>query len=230
MYRLKAFTFFVFYDVISLKKKLNSLKGEIDLKKTFRMLSVSCLSLLMGMMMIVPASAEENNHTTLKSENSINLLIDEKATEIIEMIASLDKEIQYNQEGFIVLESSDKELMSFYNLTPTDISLVRNAISEVNFGILKSKSKIQQRAYIKDWAIYVTPNDQRAIISAYQAVGPAAVATTLAALLSVAPGAGTMVGGIVGFLGAGTIVGFMIDTALNNKTIRIGFNGISQVN
>lgn len=55
-------------NIINIKKDRTVKKEDIDLKKIFKVLSISCLSLLIGMMMIVPASAEER---LFISENNI---------------------------------------------------------------------------------------------------------------------------------------------------------------
>lgn len=54
-------------------------------------------------------------------------------------------------------------------------------------------------------------------------LGPAAVI----GVMSVVPGAGTILGAVVGFFGAGSIAGNVVYAAATGKGLKIGLTGIS---
>ncbi|OTP25077.1 hypothetical protein A5823_002833 [Enterococcus faecalis] len=146
----------------------------------------------------------------------------------MDLMVSLDKVLTFS-DNLLTLTASDNTLKSDFNLSDSELSTVKNIIAQYNHGVLTANTNIQPRALIKDWHLFLSPDDQRGIMSAVVGVGPAALAGALAAAMSIVPGAGTIVGAAIGFFGAATVMKAMSDAALNNKWLKIGPSGISAV-
>lgn len=154
--------------------------------------------------------------------------LNEEAKTRIDLFVKLDKVLTFSND-LLRLTVSDNILKDDFKLSDSELLLVKNIIAQYNHGVLSANTNIQPRALIKDWHLFLSPDDQRGIMSAVVGVGPAALAGALAAAMSIVPGAGTIVGAAIGFFGAATVLKAMSDAALNNKWLKIGPSGISAV-
>ena len=83
------------------------------------------------------------------------------------------------------LTVTDNILKDDFKLSDSELLLVKNIIAQYNHGVLSANTNIQPRALIKDWHLFLSPDDQRGIMSAVVGVGPAALAGALAAAMSI---------------------------------------------
>ncbi|EIW2162965.1 MAG: hypothetical protein E6536_12140 [Enterococcus faecalis] len=164
----------------------------------------------------------------ISGNENYTFTLNEEAKTRIDLFVKLDKVLTFSND-LLRLTVSDNILKDDFKLSDSELLLVKNIIAQYNHGVLSANTNIQPRALIKDWHLFLSPDDQRGIMSAVVGVGPAALAGALAAAMSIVPGAGTIVGAAIGFFGAATVLKAMSDAALNNKWLKIGPSGISAV-
>ena len=164
----------------------------------------------------------------ISGNENYTFTLNEEAKTRINLFVKLDKVLTFSND-LLRLTVSDNILKDDFKLSDSELLLVKNIIAQYNHGVLSANTNIQPRALIKDWHLFLSPDDQRGIMSAVVGVGPAALAGALAAAMSIVPGAGTIVGAAIGFFGAATVLKAMSDAALNNKWLKIGPSGISAV-
>ncbi|HAP3691212.1 TPA: hypothetical protein IUT19_002296 [Enterococcus faecalis] len=164
----------------------------------------------------------------ISGNENYTFTLNEEAKTRIDLFVKLDKVLTFSND-LLRLTVSDNILKDDFKLSDSELLLVKNIIAQYNHGVLSANTNIQLRALIKDWHLFLSPDDQRGIMSAVVGVGPAALAGALAAAMSIVPGAGTIVGAAIGFFGAATVLKAMSDAALNNKWLKIGPSGISAV-
>ena len=178
----------------------------------------------------VSAYAEDvsTDQQEISGNENYTVTLNEEAKARIDLFVKLDKVLTFSND-LLRLTVTDNILKDDFKLSDSELLLVKNIIAQYNHGVLSANTNIQPRALIKDWHLFLSPDDQRGIMSAVVGVGPAALAGALAAAMSIVPGAGTIVGAAIGFFGAATVLKAMSDAALNNKWLKIGPSGISAV-
>ncbi|ERL65652.1 hypothetical protein L248_2338 [Schleiferilactobacillus shenzhenensis LY-73] len=127
------------------------------------------------------------------------------------------------------LTATDDALKRAYGLTDADLSLLKEIVGNYNAGSDQFNDEAQTRAYIKGGNLYLSFMEVEGIVGSVAVLGPAAIAAALSAAMSVVPGAGTIVGAVVGFFGAGAIASALMNAAAHKKGIRIGISGIAAV-
>lgn len=110
-----------------------------------------------------------------------------------------------------------------------DLAMVKDALNFYNASIWAYYSSYKDRNSVKDWHIYLIHDDVMQLANLLLGVGPAIVATTLATFMSVVPRAGTIIGAVIGFFGAASIVGNVTYVAATGKGLKIGLTGISAI-
>ncbi|WP_258862880.1 hypothetical protein [Streptococcus agalactiae] len=175
-------------------------------------------------------TSEVNNVQSTTS--TIGSLSEEQQSKVY-MMASLGNDLTLLDDGKLALAVDTATLKTNHNLTDDDVAFIESSIANYNAyldgsiynnnsgGILESKAKFDG-AYI-----YLTYDEVMWIVNQAASFGPGVIAGLMASLLSVYPGIGTVIGGIVGFLGAASILGAMQAAVSKHRGIKIGIGGIS---
>lgn len=179
------------------------------------------------------SSSYANEVSNVQSTVSTIASLSEEQQAKVYMMASLGNDLTLLDNGELALAVDTATLKSNHNLTDDDIAFVESSIANYNAyltgsiyndnsgGIFESKAKFDG-AYI-----YLTYDEVMWIVNQAASFGPGVIAGLMASLLSFYPGIGTIIGGIVGFLGAASILGAMQAAASKHRGIKIGIGGIS---
>ncbi|KHD44645.1 hypothetical protein NC01_07070 [Streptococcus uberis] len=112
-----------------------------------------------------------------------------------------------------------------YNLSDDDLTFITNSIA--NYNIVLTTPVMIPKASFSGGYIHLSYTEVMNIVNLAASYGPGVIAGSMSALLSFYPGIGTIIGGIVGWFGAASILQAMSDAAFNGKGIKIGIGGIS---
>ncbi|MFV0504076.1 MAG: hypothetical protein ACK5LT_08950 [Lachnospirales bacterium] len=100
-------------------------------------------------------------------------------------------------------------------------------ISE-EFKNTKVEYNKNSRMYVSDWKVYFEFYEVATTLYTAALAGPPAIMAALAGVASIAGPAGTIIGGAIGFFGAGPIIYAVTQAAVYGKGFYIGFdwNGV----
>lgn len=185
------------------------------------------------------AFAQENK--PINFSGNINIKIsDYLSKEDLNFIKEMEKIYSYfdfDSKGDLILTKSIDELKDEYGFDEVFISRLNTVLNSnlskqisksVSEKSIKDNSLSPDRIHVKNWKVYFTYDDVMATLFAAAQVGPAAITAALTALGSVYPGVGTVIGAVIGLLGGGTIVYWVLQAAANKQGLYIGidWNGV----
>ena len=181
----------------------------------------ACLPSMVGY--ATTLSSSENNY----SEGDVFLTLSSEDYYRMHLMAKLDKVLSVSSNNHLYLTENDDYLKENYSLSEKDINTVKTIITQQNEQINEYKIQLQERVYVEDWHIHLSHDDVMQIGNLIAGLGPAAVIGVMSTFMSVVPGAGTILGAVVGFFGAGSIAGNVMYAAATGKGLKIGLTGIS---
>ncbi len=128
----------------------------------------------------------------------------------------------FDHEGKLVLSESIEYIIETYGFS-TDFG---NRLNNIIFlsNIYSSGKMLNTRVFISDWKVYLTYSEVMMTLFAAAEIGPAAITAALTALGSVYPGVGTALGMLVGLVGAGTIVYYVIQSSVRRQGLYLGID------
>ena len=195
-------------------------------KSSLLMLSVAMLGVGTPILSSVPVLANSVTSSYNYSQNKdVNLDLKEQDFARIRLIAKLDKELHLDEEGGIFLSKDYDVLKQEYDLSDGDVATLKVLVDKHNN--IMYYEQYQDRLHVRDWHIYLNKGDVQQLGNLLIGLGPAAVAMTLSSFMSVVPGAGTIIGAVVGYFGAATIAGNVAYAAATGRGLKIGLTGIS---
>lgn len=129
----------------------------------------------------------------------------------------------------------DSVLKSEYGLADNDITMLKEVVTGFNTRVQQttpnvgSIPEVGTFAYIKGGNLYLSFMEVEGIVGNLAILGPAAIMGALSAAMSVVPGAGTIIGLVVGFFGAAPVASALMNAAAHKEGVKIGISGISAV-
>ena len=164
----------------------------------------------------------ERHSQSKKSSLNITPEIQQK----LNIIRKIQNELEQTKLGFINIKVTNNILAQKYNLSEEDLSYIQNTLNSINEGVA---NRLYRTPYIEDWHLILTADDCRTLVYAVDTIGPAAVSMALATICSAVPGAGTIIGGVIGFFGAAAILGNASYAMATNKKLKLGLTGVSVI-
>lgn len=169
------------------------------------------------------------NTTQVISPNDIpdidsNTFNDEQKRKI-GLMFKLSPELKLTDEGKLYLNSDTESIKKTYSMNQEDLDFVTNSINNYNDAI--STPVYTTRASYSGGYIHLSYSEVVNIVNLAANYGPGVIAGAMSAILSFYPGIGTIIGGIVGYVGSATILQAMSDATHQKKGIKIGIGGIS---
>lgn len=148
----------------------------------------------------------------------------------VNLMTRIAEDLAMDQTGRLSLKTTPAQLAKKYGLTVSDLLIVQQVITANSNAVAKAEDPIETRAYVKNWNLYLSYGEIVGIMSAVNDVGPLVLVSAISAAASVVPGAGTIIGGVIGLFGAGAIILQLTKAIAQHKGIRMGLDGIAAVN
>lgn len=143
----------------------------------------------------------------------------------LNLMFTIGDELALTDKGELYLKHDVEFLQNNYNLSQDDVLFITGAISNYNSAL--TTPVYMSRARFDGGYIHLTYDEVLNIVNLAASYGPGVIAGAMAAILSVYPGVGTVIGGAIGWIGAAAILQAMSDAAFQRKGIKIGIGSIS---
>ncbi len=204
------------------------------------------LSLIMAALLIFTASVPSYAYAYEYDNLSEGIMISDYMTrDEVEFMKKLEPIYQYFEinDGKLFLNVDENILVDEYDFTQSDLLRLEKMYSFAEENIISNNdviesinnlsltdgtnlngTKITPMVHVSNWKIYFTYDDVMGSLFAAAQIGPAAIIAALSAVGSAVPGAGTVVGAVIGLIGASTIIYFVFQAAALEKGLYIGID------
>lgn len=166
----------------------------------------------------------ESVHNENVENKSYELKFTELSKKRFDLMLKVSKHIYFSSIGLMNLEITE-QLKEKYNLSDSDVEEINAVLDSYNEGVWENKS----RMVFEDYHLILDKADMAVLLQVASMYGPAGIASALAAMGSVIPGAGTIIAAVIGFFGASAIIGNASYAILTNKRLKLGLTGVSVV-
>ncbi|WP_227986746.1 hypothetical protein [Streptococcus ruminantium] len=140
------------------------------------------------------------------------------------VIFTIGEELALTDNNELYLKHDTGFIKNKYNLSSEDIAFIIGSIANYNTKI--TTPVMIPRASFSGGYIHLSYGEVLNIVNLSASYGPGVIAGAMSALLSFYPGIGTVIGGIIGWVGAAAILQALNDAAFQKKGIKIGIGGI----
>ncbi|MBR0092099.1 MAG: hypothetical protein IJP92_10405 [Lachnospiraceae bacterium] len=184
------------------------------------------ISLLLSLTMVFSFSmtsmAAESREFDTNKIVTIGDSITPEAQDFLDKVESVFPYFEIGEDNRLSISLSNEELTSEFGFTDEDIMALNEMLRFQSNAVDNSTRQTNERVYVSDWKIYFDAIDVQSYLFAAAQIGPAAIIAALSALGSSVPGAGTVVGAIVGVFGASTIIYYVFQAVSLGKGMYIG--------
>lgn len=185
------------------------------------------ISLLMSVVMIftitTPVFATNNTFDNTQI-SKISDYVTPEGQDFLKKIESILPYFSLDSDNKLTISLTDDELIANYNFTSEDLEQLEELLLFGTFSIKRGSRIRQPRLHVSNWKIYFNNGDVHSFLYAAAQIGPSAIIAALSALGTTYPGVGNVVGALIGVIGGGTIVYYVLQAVALNKGLYMGVN------